>query len=445
MMTEKKKVIIIGGGVAGMTLAMYLTRKNADLAITVMKKESQGSYSPCGIPFALEGKVKSLEDVILNTVDFYEGKGIEMITGTEVANVDLESKVVTSDSGEQLSYDTVVMATGRKPFVPPIPGVDLEGVHTLSNYDDALRVERAMANAGSAVIIGGGVIGLETAYACISKGLKTTVVEMLPHILPLMLDFDMASIVKKRLENVGIEVLTSKKVTSIEGEGGVVAVVLDKGKIDADMVVVAAGVRPNTALAQKAGLDTGKTRGIAVNPLMNAKREGRILKDVYALGDCVEVTSSLTQEPYISAFASTAALQARVVADNICGGHTEVHGYISPSVTVIADMQIGSVGLTSHSAKQAGIEPQIGQATGFTRSGYYPGKKDIHVRLLVHEEKLVGAQMISDEDVKERINYVALAIQRNVSIPELRNSERSFTPPLSLLIDPFVRALESIE
>jgi NADH oxidase (H2O2-forming) len=445
IVNEKKPVVIVGGGVAGMTLAMYLIRRDADAVVTVVKREAQGSYSPCGIPFALEGKVESLEDVILNPVDFYEDKGIEMKTETEVVGVDLDNRTVTLDNGEELRYDILVIATGRKPFIPPIPGADLKGVHTLSNYGDAIRVDEAMKNAGSAVIIGGGVIGLETAFACASKGIKTTVVEMLPYILPLMLDEDMASIVQHRLEDCEVEIRTSTKVTSIEGDEHVKAVVIDGGRIDADMVVIATGVRPNSDLANKIGLDTGKTGGILVNPHMKVKRQGNVLEDVYTLGDCVEVTSSLTNRSYISAFASTAALQARVVADNICRGNDGFAGYISPAVTVIADLQIGSVGLTSHTAEEAGITPSIGNATGFTRSGYYPGKKKIHIKLLVQEEKLVGAQLISEEDVKERVNYITLAINRGIGIHELKNTERCFTPPLSLLIDPFVRALDDIQ
>jgi NADH oxidase (H2O2-forming) len=302
-----------------------------------------------------------------------------------------------------------------------------------------------MKDTGSAVIVGGGVIGLEMACACIANGIKTTVVEMLPYILPLMLDEDMASMVHTWMEKTGIEILTSTRVSSIDGNERVEAVVLDEKTIEADMVVFATGIRPNNDLAQRTGLDLGKTGGIAVNSLMKAARQGRTLDNVYALGDCVEVASGLTNQPYISAFASTASLQARVVADNICGDRSELEGYLSPAVTVVADLQIGSVGLTSHSAKQAGIDPTVGRAEGFTRSGYYPGKKKIHIKLLVHNDRLIGTQMISEEDVKERINYVTLAIKNNMSVHDLKNSERCFTPPLSLMVDPFIRALESID
>lgn len=440
---QKMKVVIIGGGVGGMSLAMELTRKNTGIDITVIKKENLGSYSPCGMPFVLEGEIERMEDIILNTPDFYIEKDISLKTGCEVTDIDLKNKSVKLDSGENINYDKLVIATGRKPFIPPIKGVDLEGVFTLSNYDDGIRVFKAAKNVKQAVIIGAGIIGLETACAFIKHNIKSTVIEMLPSIVPQILDQDMASILQDRLINMGIEIFTSSKVSSIEGKEKVESVVMDDKKIEADFVLVATGVRPNSDLANKTGLALGNSKGIITDPKLNVEKDGRTLENVYALGDCVEVKNKIINAHQISAMASTAVLQARVVGENICGGNAIIKGYLSPTITLISGLQVGSVGLTSHTAKRSGLDFKISKASGPTRASYFPRRKEIQIKLLAHDDKLIGAQMISEEDVKERVNALTLAILNEMTIDDLLYTERCFTPPLSMLTDPLIRALEN--
>ncbi|UCE39414.1 MAG: FAD-dependent oxidoreductase [Thermoplasmata archaeon] len=442
---QKKKIVIVGGGVAGMTLAMALTKKKGNFQITVIKKEAIGSYSPCGMPFVMEGKVEYMEDIILKTTDFYRGRGIELKTESEATDLDLDNQQVTLNSGEVLDYDILVIATGRKPFIPPIEGVELDGVYTLSNYEEGNILNEAMMSASNAVIIGAGIIGLETAVAFVHNRIKTTVIEMLPSIVPQILDFDMAEIIQRHLKTKGIKIYCSTRVSSIKGEKTVSAVATDEGEFPADLVLIATGVKPNSDLVQEAGLAVGKSGGVVVNPTLNVEREGQPFKNVFALGDCVEVRDQITSTPKISALASTAALHARMIAENISGGDLKIKGYLSPSITVIGDLQVGSVGLTSHMANQSRLEVNIGRATGQTRSSYYPDNKLINIKLLAHDNLLVGAQIISEEDVKERINAIALAIKNKMTISELLFTERCFTPPLSLLTDPFIRALESFE
>lgn len=439
---RKKKVVIIGGGLSGMSLAMEITRKNMDIDITVIKKENLGSYSPCGMPFVLEGKVERMENIILNKPDFYAEKGINLKTGCEAIDIDLENKKVQFDSGEVLGYDKLVIVTGRKTFIPPIDGVNLEGVFTLSNFEDGIVVFEAMKNVKQAVIVGGGIIGLETAVAFAEHNIKTTVIEMLPYILPQILDEDMASIVNERLKSMGIEVFTSTKVLSIKGEGKVDSVLTEEKEFKADLVLIATGVRPNADLAKKVGITLGKAKGVVVDSSLNVEKDGKPLENVFALGDCVEVNNKITNLHQVSALASSAILQARIVAENICGGHVSIEGFLSPTITVIGGLQIGSVGLTSHAAQKSGLSIKINKASGPTRASYYPGKKVIHIKIFAHDDKLIGAQMISEEDVKERVNALTLAIQNKMTIEDLLYTERCFTPPLSMLTDPLIRALE---
>jgi NADH oxidase (H2O2-forming) len=442
---EKKKIVIVGGGVAGMTLAMDLTRKKGNFHITVIKKEAIGSYSPCGMPFVLEGKVERMEDIILKTTDFYIGRGIDLKTESEATNLGLEKKQVILNSGEVLEYDFLVIATGRKSFIPPIEGVELDGVYTLSTYDEGNILNEAMMGSSKAVVIGAGIIGLETAVAFAYNKIKTTVIEMLPYIMPQILDSDMAGILQKRLEDMGIEIHCATRVSSIKGDNGVNAVISDKGEFPTDMVLIATGIQSNTDLAEKAGLEIGDSKGIIVNPELNVKKGGEYLNNVFALGDCVQTNDAVTVKSKVSALASTAALQARIIAENISGGDEKIKGYLSPAITIIGNLEVGSVGLTTHMANQSRLEVKIGRATGQTRSSYYPDNKLINIKLLAHDNRLIGAQIISEEDVKERINAITLAIRNKMTVSELLYTERCFTPPLSLLTDPFIRALESFE
>jgi NADH oxidase (H2O2-forming) len=275
--------------------------------------------------------------------------------------------------------------------------------------------------------------------------ISVVVVEMLPWILPQILDSDMAEILQKRLEELGVKIHCSTKVSSIKGEEAVSKVVTDKGEFPADLVLIATGVRPNADLAQEAGLSIGKSGGIVVDSSLNVKRRSEVLNDVFALGDCVETLDAVTLKPKVSALGSTAALQARMIAEIILGKDAKIEGYLSPVITVIGGLQVGTLGLSTHAANQSQLKVNIGAATGQTRSGYYPDNKLIHIKLLAHDDRLVGAQMICEEDVKERVNSITLAVQNKMTISDLLHTERCFTPPLSLLTDPLIRALESLE
>jgi len=315
--------------------------------------------------------------------------------------------------------------------------------YKLSDYEDGEIIFEAMKNAKKAVVIGGGIIGLETAVAFAKRNIKTTVIEMLPYVLPQILDEDMAFIVHKRLNDMGIEVFTSTKVLSIKGERKVESVVTEGKEFKADLVLIATGVRPNADLAKQAGITIGKSKGVVVNSSFNVQKDDKHLKNVFAFGDCVEIINKITNLRQVSALGSSAILQARIIAENICGGDVNIEGFLSPTITLIGDLQVGSVGLTSHTAKQSGLDFKISKSSGSTRSSYCPGRKEIQIKLLAHDDKLIGAQMIAEEDVKERVNAITLAIKNEMTLQDLLYTERCFTPPLSLLTDPLIRALEN--
>jgi len=439
------KNIVIGGGIAGFHVLEDVLKRAPEQAKNFMliTKEKLGWPSTCGIPFGLAGEY-DLKQLEIRPPSYYREKGFDVKTETEVTSINIEDSTV-SIGEERIGYDKLIIATGRKPFLPPIKGIALEGVYTLSTLTDAFKVEKAMKDAKEAVIIGAGVVGLETAAAFSSKGIKTTVVRSragsLPSVLPLNIDPDMAAIVQKRLEDRGVQVMASAAVSSINGKEKVESVTAGGREIPADLVVVATGIRPEVELARKAGIEIGETGGIKTDSALHVKKGKTYLSNVYALGDCVEVISGVTYRPVLSALGSTASLQSRVIVDNLLGGKSIVPFYLSPFVTSIAGLQVGSVGATFHTATNIiGIEPIIGKSTKLTRARYYPGAKQVTVKLLFDCERLIGAQVISEETVAERINLLTIAIMKELTAKELWLMERCFNPAVSLMTDAIVDA-----
>jgi NADH oxidase (H2O2-forming) len=439
-----KKVVILGGGAAGIDVLDLLLRGKEgaeEIEITLIKKEKEGFFSTCGLPFALQG-MYSIKELELIEPNYYIDKGVEFGTGTEVTGINLENGYVSVDTGEDIKYDYLVIATGSKPFIPPIEGTNLEGVYTLTGKEDGERVEAAMnANARNALIIGGGLIGLQTAVAFSKKGINTTVVEMLPHLLPTILDADMTSLVQKWLHK-DVTFLLGKPVSAIKGDQRVRAVIVEGEEIPADIVLISAGMRPNVAVAMKAGIETGESGGIVTDRSLRAKKGKSYLNSVYALGDCVEVIDAVTYRPRLSQLASTALIQARVVANNILGISSSYEPCLSPTVAAISGLQVGSVGVISETAGRYGIKLKVGKAIRYTRARFFPGRKLIIVKLIfeAHTEKLIGAQIISEETVAERINELTLAIKERITANDICMRERCFEPSLTMVEDVIVDA-----
>ncbi|VUT24835.1 MAG: Coenzyme A disulfide reductase [Candidatus Methanolliviera sp. GoM_asphalt] len=434
------KIIIIGGGVAGINLLEFLHKRDPKADITLIKREDAASFSTCGLPYFLEGTLK-YDDIVLHDEEFYKKKGIDFRVKTDVKEINLDDRTVMTKD-ESLTYDDLVIATGRKPYVPKIEGIDLKGVYTFNDEIDGLKIKESMKEAKDGVVIGGGSIGLSAAVALAKNGLNTKVLVGHDHVLSSILDPDMAKIVEDRLNEIGIEMITHSKIDSMEGDGRVRSISVNNMDIPAEIVVVSRGTRPNVDLARDARIETGENGGIITDFKMHVKR-GDYLKNVYAFGDCVEVIDHVTGRPRLSQLGSTAVIQAKVIADNILGGALTYEPCVSPNATKIADIQVGSVGITSRTAKKFGINLVTGKSKKLTRARYYPGRLPVTVKLLFDEgEKLVGAQVVSGECAAERINSLTIAIKRGMSAREILKMERVFEPALSLLVDATVDAAE---
>ncbi len=433
-----KKVVIIGGGAAGIDVLELLLRGCKDpgeVEITLLKKEDEGFFSMCGLPFALQG-MYSTNVLKLFEPEFYRDKGIDFRTSAEVTAINIEEEHVILSSGERIFYDYLVIATGSKPFVPPIKGANLDGVHTISNRMDGELLEKALneEDLKNALVIGGGWIGLQTAVAFSKKGITTRVVEKLPYLLPALLDVDMATIVKKYFDN-DIIFLLGTTVDAIKGWQHVDSVQAGGDDFPANIVLISAGMIPNVSISRNAGIEVGESGGIVTDLSLRVKKGRSFLNNVYALGDCIEVIDAVTYRPRLSLLASTALIQARVVANNILGVPSYYGPCLSPSVANISGLQVGSVGVTSEMAGRYGIPIMIGKSVRYTKARFFPEKKTITSKLIFEAsgEKLIGAQIISQESVAERINELTLAIKAGITAKDIWMRERCFDPSLSMV------------
>ncbi|MEM2749976.1 MAG: FAD-dependent oxidoreductase, partial [Candidatus Bathyarchaeia archaeon] len=432
-----KKIVIIGAHAAGCDAAAAARLTDREAEIIMLTNERYAGYSRCGLPFVIGGHIKSFQDLIVFPASYFRMNRIDLRLETNVTNIDVKAKTVEvqykDGRVESLQYDSLIIATGARAAVPPIKGREKQGVHVLRTIDDGERIEQSIKDSSSAVVIGAGLIGLELGVALVERGLKTTVVELLPQVLPAMLDKDMADLVQRELEKRGLRIITGKSVDEIMGGDRVSGVSVAGESIPADMVVIATGVRGNVELAQKAGIELGETKLIKVNMRMETN-----VKDVYACGDCVESINMITKRPTVCQLGTTAVRQARVAGTNAAGGYATFPGVLGAAVTKLFDMEIGAVGLTEAAAQRSGIEAVSMAFTGKTRAQYYPGALPVRVKLIADKEteKLIGAQIIGGEGVAQRINALSFAILNEMTVRDLAKAETCYAPPLSETWDP---------
>ncbi|MEM2273151.1 MAG: FAD-dependent oxidoreductase [Candidatus Bathyarchaeia archaeon] len=440
-----KRIVILGAHAAGCdaAAAVRLTDKQAE--IIMFTNERYAGYSRCGLPFVIGGHIKSFQDLIIFSPSYFKMNKIDLRTEVNVTGIDAKAKTVNvqyKDGREEtIQYDSLIIATGARAVMPPIKGREKKGVYTLRTIEDGERILEALKEAKTAVVVGAGLIGLEIAVAFVERGIKTTVVELLPQVLPAMLDKDMADMVQRELEGKGIRIITGKSVDEILGGDEVTGVMVAGEQIPADIVVVATGVRGNTELAEKAGVALGETKLIKVNMRMETN-----VKDIYACGDCVESIHLVTRRPTVSQLGTTAVRQARVAGTNAAGGYAVFSGVLGAAVTRLFDLEIGAVGLTEAFAERAGIGAISMVLSGKTRASYYPGAMPITIKIVVDKEteKVIGAQIIGGEGVAPRINALSYAITKEMTLRELAKAETCYAPPLSETWDPVTLTAQAL-
>lgn len=447
-----RRIVIIGAHAAGVDAASAARKTDRTAEITLLTTEKRAGYSRCGIPFVLGGHIPRFNDLIVYPPGFYRMMKLDLRLETTATSIDTEAKTVEiqdkTGKREKLEYDSLIISTGAYPFVPPIKGREKQGVYVVRTLEDGERIDQAIKTAKSAVVVGAGLIGLETAVAFVERGLKTTVVELLPYVLPVMLDKDIADMVHKMLEEKGLKIIVGRGVDEILGNEKVSGVSVAGEEIPADLVVVATGIRANTELAKNADIVLGETRAIKVNMRMETfktvNNRVRPLKDVYAIGDCAESVSLITHRPVLSQLGTTAVRQAKVAGTNAAGGYAMFPGCLGSAVTRLFDSEIGATGLTEFMAGRAGIRAVVGSITSKTKADYYPGALPIKVKIVVEKETemVIGSQIIGGEEVTQRINALSLAIQKQMTVRELVKADTCYAPPLNETWEPMVLAAE---
>lgn len=435
------KVVIIGGVAGGATAAARLRRLNEQAEIVVFERSGHISYANCGLPYYIGGAIQNPKELTLQTPEsFYARFRVEMRVRHEVTAIHPERKTVSVKNLEtgaefEESYDKLILSPGAKPTRPPIPGIDLERIFTLRTVEDTFRLKEYIDVNGpkSAVLVGGGFIGLELAENLRELGLEVTIVEQLNQLMS-PFDPDMAAFLHNEARGHGIKLALGRAVSGFEArEGGVEVLLKDGASLQADLVALAIGVTPDTALAKEAGLELGLRGSIVVNDRMETS-----LPDIYAVGDAVQVKHAVTGQDTLISLAGPANKQGRIAADNICGGNSRYSGSQGSSVIKVFDMTGAATGLNESAARRAGLDVDTVVLSPMSHAGYYPGGKVMTMKVVFEKDtyRLLGAQIVGYEGVDKRIDVLATALRAGLTAVQLKDLDLAYAPPYSSAKDP---------
>ena len=358
-----KKIVIIGSGASGMTAASTARHVSDGAEIFVITEEEHVAYSPCAIPFVLDGSIKDFGSIIMHEPEFYaHERGISIRIKTKVTAVDIDKKILTLSSGETVPFDSLILATGGTVFIPPIEGVDLRGVFKVRYIKDGMNIQQAMKSAKSVVVAGAGVIGLEMAVAFRHAGLDVTVVEMFNQVVPRICDVDMAKEIQNSLESMGIKFVMGAPIGAIKGNGKVEAVIAAGKEYPCDMVIMATGIRANLELPNNIGLELGALGAVRVSATLQPYRKGRLVRDVYVAGDLVTCESAAVPGPTMSQLGSSAVRQGKVAGINAAGGYSTYPAVLGPWVSKVGELQVAGTGMSKCLAEYYGVWTIEGKA-----------------------------------------------------------------------------------
>ena len=443
-------VIVIGGVAAGTKAAAKLKRENRNANVTIYTKSRDISYAGCGLPYYVGGSIETREELIVNTPEKYRSlTGVEVVTATEALQVDAQAKKVqfrSLDSGEvrEADYDRLILAVGAEPFVPGVPGVTLPGVYTMRTPDDAigLRAYVEENRCRSAVVVGGGFIGLEIAENLTAKGLSVTVVDMADQLMPNIFDPEMADYVRRNLQSKGMRIRTGTALKGITGTEKAAGVETSAGVLPADVVVLAIGVRPATGFLASSGLEMFK------GTIVVDGHQKTNLPDVYAVGDCAMVHNRITGKGQWSAMGSTANITGRCLAKNLTGTDSPYLGCLGTGVVRLAEgLNAGRTGLTEAQAKDAGFDVETVLCVTDDKAHYYPGASTFVTKLIADRQsrRLLGIQVLGAGAVDKMVDIAVTGIAMNARVEDFDTLDFAYAPPFSTAIHPFVQACYILE
>ncbi|MBQ2960212.1 MAG: FAD-dependent oxidoreductase [Oscillospiraceae bacterium] len=435
------KVIIVGGVAAGATAAARIRRLDEQAEIIVFERSGYVSYANCGLPYYIGDIITDPEELTLQTPEsFFRRFRINMKVRHEVTAIHPERKTVSVknlESGEEFeeSYDKLILSPGAKPAQPRLPGVGLDKLFTLRTVEDTLRIKEYIRKnkPKSAVLAGGGFISIELAENLRNLGMDVTIVQR-PKQLMNPFDADMAAFIHSEARKHGLKLALGFTVEGFEEkDGGVDVLLKDNAPLHADMVVLAIGVSPDTALAKEAGLELGVKGSIVVNERMETS-----VPDIYAGGDAVQVKHYVSGEDTVISLAGPANKQGRIIADNVCGGDSRYLGSQGSSVIKVFDMTAAATGLNETNARKAGLDVETVILSPMSHASYYPGGKLMTMKVVFEKGtyRLLGAQIVGYEGVDKRIDVLATAIHAGLKATQLKNLDLAYAPPYSSAKDP---------
>ncbi len=446
-MSQKKRMVVIGGVAAGMSAASRAKRRNPDLEVIVLEKTEFISYGSCGLPYYISGLIDDHNKlVIIPPKVAREKRGIDVRLQHEAVEINTTEKTVRAvnrHNGQEVffPYDKLVVATGAGASRPPIEGMGLKHVFVLRTLNDGVALKSYLKSGKPkrAVIVGGGYIGLEMAEAFSAQGLQVTILEKLPSILGTT-DEEITTIVEAELERNQVALYKNANIVAFEGNasGEVTSVLMEDGhRFETDLILVATGIKPHVQFAEAAGIQLGPTGAIAVNE----KQETNV-PDVYAAGDCAEALHLVTGKPAYIPLGPTANKQGRVAGENAAGGFGIFKGIVGTSVFKTFDLEVARTGLTATEAEREGFSFVTSTITDKCCAGYYPGASPITIKLVMNQEngRLLGAQMVGNHGVSKRIDVFATALFKKMTVEEISQLDLSYAPPFAPVWDPILIA-----
>lgn len=433
------KILIVGGVAGGATAATRLRRLSEENEVIIFEKGQYVSFANCGLPYHISGTIDKRDALLLQTPEsLKERYNLDVRVFSEVLSINKEEKTISVKNiqTEEIyteSYDKLLLSPGAEPIKPPFEGINSEKIYTLRNIPDMDKIVTKTKNAQNFVVVGGGFIGLEVAENLIEAGKSVKLVELGNQVMA-PVDYDMASFVHEKAKQKGLELLLNVGVEKFNDKGETIEVFLNNGtSLETDAVILAIGVKPETKLAVEAGLEIGETRGILVNEFLQTSNP-----DIYAVGDAIEVAHYINNKKVLIPLAWPANRQGRIVADNIVlGNQYKYTGSLGSSILKFFELSVASTGLNEKTLKRFGIPYKTAIVTRGHHAGYYPGAKNMVLKLIFDENgKIFGAQAVGEAGVDKRIDVIATAIKGNLTVYDLPEIEITYAPPYNSAKDP---------
>ncbi|MDZ7830351.1 MAG: FAD-dependent oxidoreductase [Desulfobacterales bacterium] len=435
------KLVVIGGVAGGATAAARARRLNEEAEIVVFERGEYISFANCGLPYYIGEVIRERDNLLVTTADDFKARyQIDVRLFTEVTAIDRKAGKVTvknHQTGETYTeaYDKIILSPGAEPVRPPLPGVEADNIFNLRNIPDTDRIKAYVdqQKPKSAVVVGGGFIGLEMAENLVFRGVETTIVEKMEQVMPTM-DYEMAGLMHAHLKEKGVGLILGDGIAAFEKNNGRLVVRTEKGEaLECDMAILSIGVKPENRLAREAGLEIGELGGVKVAATMQTSDP-----DIFAVGDAVEVTDYLTGHATMTPLAGPANKQGRIAADNVMGRRSIFRGTLGTSVVKIFEQTVASTGASEKMLRHYGIPHVASYSHSGSHASYYPGAQMMAVKLLVSPStgKILGAQIVGGEGVDKRIDVLATAIHASMTVFQLEELELAYAPPFSSAKDP---------